>query len=147
MPLKCLFFIGKGKSFTPRPADRSRRGKPVMLFAFIVISSQQLSLSCPQPADRSGQRPVQTLLFVWRACGLQQPPLRHTCPTLGLAPGRPPPIEAGGFSRPGCFTRGRLRKEKRKNQLSPTTQRRNSPGVIVTSLKEIICYSKDSLQK
>jgi len=66
---------------------------------------------------------------------------------MGLAPGRPPLMEAGGFSRPGCFTRGRLRKEKRKNQLSPTTQRRNSPGVIVTSLKEIICYSKDSLQK
>jgi hypothetical protein len=126
----CLFFIGKGKSFTPRPADRSRRGKPVMLFAFIVISSQQLSLSCPQPADRSGQRPVQTLLFVWRACGLQQPPCRHTSPTHRAGARSPPADRSGRLFPAGLLSRagGCAKKKERKNHILRTTQRRNSLG-------------------
>ena len=112
----CLFFIGKGKSFTPRPADRSRRGKPVMLFAFIVISSQQLSLSCPQPADRSGQRPVQTLLFVWRACGFQQPPRQRASPTHGAGARSPPADRSGRLFPAGLLSRagGCARKKKKE---------------------------------
>ena len=124
----CLFFIGKGKSFTPRPADRSRRGKPVMLFAFIVISSQQLSLSCPQPADRSGQRTVQPLLFVWRACELQQPPRRHTSPTHGAGARSPPADRSGRLFPAGLLSRAGGCAKKRKNPMPPTTQRRNSLG-------------------
>ena len=90
-----------------------------MLFAFLVLPHG--SYFCPvrnQLVEVGNGQSRRCLLFLL-ACRFSNRPADTPGHDMGLAAGRTPPIEAGCFFQPGCFTLAAARrKEARRTSLN-----------------------------